>query len=71
MQPFASKIVLDQETAHPLCPRCEAPLARIGWHRIRGGPFALHYVVVLSCGACHAVLDILEGGGGNGTAGIV
>ena len=70
MHPFTGKIFLEERTEYPLCPWCDAPLARIHWHRIRGGPALLHYVVVLSCGACRAVLDVLEGGGGDGVAGV-
>lgn len=65
MQPFADKIILEEDAAHPTCPWCETPLAHIHWHKIRGGPL-LSYVAVLSCAACHGVLDVLEGGGGSG-----
>ena len=67
MQPFAGKIILEEDAAHPMCPWCETPLARIHWHKIRGGPL-LNYVAVLSCAACRGVFDVLEGGGGNGAA---
>lgn len=66
--PFTGKIAIAESTAHPLCPWCEAPLARIHWHKVRGGPALLNYVAVLSCTACRAVLDILEGGGRSGGA---
>ena len=70
MQPFTDKVALEPDEAHPLCPWCGTPLARVHWHRIRGGPSLLHYVAVLSCAACRGVLDVLEGGGGNGAAGV-
>ena len=69
VQPFTDKIALEPAEAHPLCPWCETPLARMHWHRVRGGPL-LHYVAVLSCAACRGVLDVLEGGGGDGVAGV-
>jgi hypothetical protein len=65
VQPFTGKIVLEEGAAGPLCPWCETPLGLVHWHKIRGGPL-LHYVAVLSCAACRGVLDVLEGGGGNG-----
>jgi hypothetical protein len=68
VHPFTDKIVLEERAEHPLCPWCESPVSRVHWHRIRGGPMALHYVVVLSCAACRAALDILEGGGGGDAA---
>ena len=66
VQPFTGKIVLEEAATPPRCPACEAPLDRLHWHKIRGGPSLMHYVVVLSCPGCRGVLDILEGGGGNG-----
>ena len=66
MLTFSGKIVLDEARDHPLCPCCDAPLSRLHWHKVRGGPSLVHYVVVLACPGCRGVLDILEGGGGGG-----
>lgn len=68
MEPFAGKIVLERTDAPPLCSACGVPLVRMWWHKIRGGPATLPYTVVLSCGGCRTLIDVLTGGGGNGGA---
>jgi hypothetical protein len=62
-------MALVETDEHPCCPSCEAPLDRLHWHKVRGGPALLTYVAVISCAACGAVLDVLEGGGKHGAAG--
>lgn len=68
MQPFTGRIALAEGAGHPLCPSCGLPLARLHWHKVRGGP-PLAYVVILSCGGCGALFDLLAGGGGDAVAG--
>jgi hypothetical protein len=68
VEPFAGKVVLEWTNDVPLCPACERPLARVCWHKIRGGPAVLPYTVVLSCGGCLTLLDVLTGGGDSGAA---
>lgn len=61
MQPYTGKVGLERRHEIPLCPACGLPLARIHWHKIRGGPSTLPYTVVLSCGGCRTLLDVLSG----------
>lgn len=59
LAPFAGKIALERHEEFPLCPACDVPLTRLCWHKIRGGPPMLPYVVVLSCGGCRTMLDVV------------
>ncbi len=65
LEPFAGKVVLERRDEFPLCPACDLPLARILWHKIRGGPAMLAYAVVLSCGGCRTMLDVLASSPGH------
>lgn len=62
MEPFTGKIVLEQRAEFPLCPGCALPLARVSWHKIRGGPRTVAYTVLLSCAGCRTLLDVLSSG---------
>lgn len=68
VESFTGKVALEESLAHPLCPWCQGPLDLIHWHKIRGGPMLVPYVLVLSCAVCRGVLDVLAGGGNGGGA---
>ena len=52
----ATKVPLVLRETYPLCPWCDAPLAVIHWHKVRGGP-PFGYAVILSCPRCHGALE--------------
>jgi hypothetical protein len=63
-----SKIPLVESQEHPVCSKCDAPVDRALWHKVRGGPPG-NYLIVLSCARCGAPLASL--GSGSGHAAII
>ena len=47
---------LEESTHPPLCPHCKAPLRKLDWHKVKGGPSLMSYVALVSCGACRMLL---------------
>lgn len=53
---MAEKPLLEESRRPPTCPHCKAPLRKLEWHKVQGGPSAITYVILVSCGACRAFL---------------
>jgi len=53
---MADKPLLEESRQPPICPHCKAPLRKLEWHKVQGGPAAMTYIVLVSCGACRALL---------------
>jgi hypothetical protein len=56
---MTEKIQLEQGETPPLCPHCKAPLTAMDWHKVRGGPWAVGYIAIMSCPTCHKALGAI------------
>ena len=46
-----------EESVHaPLCPHCKASLRKLHWHKVKGHPGTLSYLVLISCPQCRTML---------------
>jgi hypothetical protein len=52
----SEKPLLEESEQPPICPHCNVPLRKLDWHRVRGGPMSISYLVLISCGSCRALL---------------
>jgi hypothetical protein len=53
---MAEKPLLEESTHPPLCPHCQTPLQKLQWHKVKGGPSAMGYIALISCGACRTLV---------------
>ena len=53
---MSEKPLLEEAEQPPICPHCKAPLRKLDWHKVRGGPGSISYLVLVSCGSCRAML---------------
>jgi uncharacterized protein with PIN domain len=50
------KVKLEESEHPPTCPHCKAPLRKVHWHRVQGGPGMVSYIVLMSCPSCRTLL---------------
>jgi uncharacterized protein YbaR (Trm112 family) len=53
------KIQLEESELPPVCPHCRAALTQMAWHKVKGGPWSVHYIAILSCPFCKKALGAL------------
>lgn len=56
---MSDKIQLEEGALPPVCPHCKASLTQMAWHKVKGGPWVVHYIAVLSCPFCKKALGVL------------
>jgi len=56
---MAEKIKLDQGELPPVCPHCKTTLTKMVWHKVKGGPMGINYIVAISCPHCSRVLGVV------------
>ena len=56
---MADKVKLEESEQPPTCPHCKAPLRKVHWHKVQGGPGMVNYIALLSCPSCRMLLGSL------------
>jgi uncharacterized protein YbaR (Trm112 family) len=56
---MTEKIQLEESQLPPVCPHCKTVLTEMTWHKIKGGPWAVGYIAIVSCPICKKALGAM------------